>query len=213
MIDPNRARRPLFRSPSSISDPFLVDWSDATGAVGCPTRWNSSSTGACAGGADVSVRQNFFARSLWRRAGRVRRRLGPAAGLGLGPQVPAAALCSRPTWPRSCLVAGEPARARRVRWWRDEAIERLRGGGHDEIMPAARAGLPGSGTQSCAIAARSHSAQLLAERATSARAVEVALRGHAGAGEHLAMESPRVERSRPCAQERPLRRSHCQVCR
>eukprot|EP00964_Phaeocystis_antarctica_P084799 scaffold53485_cov63-Phaeocystis_antarctica.AAC.1 len=30
----------------------------------------------------------------------------------VGPQVPAAALCSRPTWPRSCLVAGEPARAR-----------------------------------------------------------------------------------------------------
>ena len=84
MIDPNRARRPLFRSPLRFSDPFLVDWSNATGAVGCLTRWNSSSTGACAGGADVSVRQNFFARSLWRRAGRVRRRLGPAAGLGLG---------------------------------------------------------------------------------------------------------------------------------
>eukprot|EP00964_Phaeocystis_antarctica_P072085 scaffold44042_cov60-Phaeocystis_antarctica.AAC.1 len=77
-------------------------------------------------------------------------------------------------------------------------------------MPAARAGLPGSGTQTCAIAARSHSAQLLAERATSARAVEVALRGHAGAGEHLAMERPRAERSRPCSQERPLRRRLCQ---
>ena len=79
-----------------------------------------------------------------------------------------------------------------------EALRR-RGGPDDEIVPAARAGLQQSGTQSCAIAARAHSAQLLADRAISARAVEVALRGHAGAGEHLAMERPRAERSRPCA--------------
>ena len=64
------------------------------------------------------------------------RRLGPAAGLRLGPQVPEAAPSSGPTWPRACTVEAEPARARRVRGWRDEAVERLRGGGQNEIIPA-----------------------------------------------------------------------------
>eukprot|EP00964_Phaeocystis_antarctica_P073573 scaffold45156_cov63-Phaeocystis_antarctica.AAC.2 len=39
-----------------------------------------------------------------------------------------------------------------------------------------------SGTQSCAIAARAHSAQLLADRATSARAMVDTLRGHVRRG-------------------------------
>ena len=46
------------------------------------------------------------------RAGRVLRHAGPAAGLGLEPQAPAAAPGSGRTWPRSCVVEGEPARAR-----------------------------------------------------------------------------------------------------
>ena len=62
--------------------------------------------------------------------------MGPAAGLRLGPQVPEAAPSSSPTWPRACTVETEPARARRVRGWRDEAVERLRGGGQNEIIPA-----------------------------------------------------------------------------
>ena len=62
--------------------------------------------------------------------------MGPAAGLRLGPQVPEAAPSSSPTWPRACTVEAEPARARRVRGWRDEAVERLRGGGQNEIIPA-----------------------------------------------------------------------------
>ena len=62
--------------------------------------------------------------------------MGPAAGLRLGPQVPEAAPSSSPTWPRACAVEAEPARARRVRGWRDEAVERLRGGGQNEIIPA-----------------------------------------------------------------------------
>ena len=62
--------------------------------------------------------------------------MGPAAGLRLGPQVPEAAPSSGPTWPRACTVEAEPVRARRVRGWRDEAVERLRGGGQNEIIPA-----------------------------------------------------------------------------
>jgi len=46
------------------------------------------------------------------RAGRVLRHAGPAAGLGLEPQAPAAAPGSGRTWTRSCVVVGEPARAR-----------------------------------------------------------------------------------------------------
>ena len=62
-----------------------------------------------------------------------------------------------------------------------EALRR-RGGPDDEIVPAARAGLQQSGTQSCAIAARAHRAQLLADRATSARAMVDTLRGHVRRG-------------------------------
>jgi len=49
--------------------------------------------------------------------------LGPAAGMGLGPQVPAGAPSSSLTWPRASTVEGEPESARRVRAWRDEAVD------------------------------------------------------------------------------------------
>ena len=49
--------------------------------------------------------------------------MGPAAGMGLGPQVPAGAPSSSPTWPRVSTVEGEPASAWRVRGWHDEAVD------------------------------------------------------------------------------------------
>ena len=49
--------------------------------------------------------------------------MGPAAGMGLGPQVPAGAPSSSLSWPRASTVEGEPASARRGRGWRDEAVD------------------------------------------------------------------------------------------
>ena len=104
------------------------------------------------------------------------RRLGPAAGLKLGPQVPEAAPSSSPTWPRACTVEAEPARARRVRGWRDEAVERLRGGGQNEIIPARAQ--PASERHPTQRRPSAITARPQVRRApTSARAVEVALRG------------------------------------
>ena len=72
--------------------------------------------------------------------------LGPAAGLRLGPQVPEAAPSSGPTWPRACTVEAEPVRARRVRGWRDEAVERLRGGPDPNPNPTCSSPSPSPST-------------------------------------------------------------------
>jgi len=80
--------------------------------------------------------------------------LGLAAGVRLGPLVPAAAPSSTLTWPRLSTVEGEHTRAHRVPGSRDWVVERLRVGGHEEIIPVARAGWPVSGTRRGGGAAR-----------------------------------------------------------
>ena len=71
------------------------------------------------------------------------RRLGLAAGVRLGPRVPAAAPSSTPTWPRPSTVDGEHTRAHRVPSWRDWVVERLRVGAHEEIEAGKRHALIG----------------------------------------------------------------------
>ena len=73
--------------------------------------------------------------------------MGLAAGVRLGPLVPAAAPSSTLTWPRPSTVDGEHTRAQRVPGSRDWVVERLRVGGPEEIIPVARAGWPVSGTR------------------------------------------------------------------
>ena len=65
-------------------------------------------------------------------------RLGPAAGMGLGPQVPAGAPSLSPTWPRASTVEGEPASARRVRGWHDEAVDACGAEAKTRSCPRAR---------------------------------------------------------------------------
>ena len=99
--------------------------------------------------------------------------MGLAAGVRLGPLVPAAAPSSTLTWPRPSTVDGEHTRAQRVPGSRDWVVERLRVGGHEEIIPVARAGWPVSGTQRGGGAARFRRAHTRAERQTPARAMRV----------------------------------------
>ena len=122
-----------------------MDRRDATGAVGWPMRWNCSNRRACAGGASLSARQNFFGKSLCRRAGRVLARLGPAAGMGLGPRVPAGVPSPSPTWPRACTLEREPERARRVGGRLDEAGRAPAGRRPRPDNPFARGAAPPDG--------------------------------------------------------------------
>ena len=159
-----------------------MDRRDATGAVGWPMRWNCSNRRACAGGASLSARQNFFGKSLCRRAGRVLARLGPAAGMGLGPRVPAGAPSPSPTWPRACTLEREPERARRVGGRLDEA-GRAPAGRRPRPDNPSRAEQPRpTGTRRSGVAVRAQRAHARAERPTSACAVEGAVRGHAYRG-------------------------------